>query len=552
MAIEKHTIYVDVDDEITAIIDKVKNAPGKIIALVLPKRATVLQSIINMKLLKKSALSAKKSLVLITSEQGLMPLAGAVGLHVAASLQTKPAIPSAPTADEPEDEAINEDAQTVAVTTSALEDETEAIELDNATDTSDVVVDKSKSKSKKGFIVPNFDRFRLRLILGISALVLLILGWFLAFIILPKATVLISTDSSTTAAKLDFTASTSQQELNVDKAVVPAESKEVKKTDTEKTTATGKKDNGTKAVGTITIKNCEDTSSRTVPAGTTLTATGKNYITDTAVVVSPGTFSNGGTNCTSAVANVGVTAAENGDKYNQDAGPYTTSSSALQGGFRINGSAMTGGASKVISVVSQEDVDVAASKMKGRLDGVAKKELTTQLLQASLKPLEETLVISAPTITASPAVGSEAVGEVTITAITTYNIMGVKSTYLSQIIKKNIEGKIDLTKQTILDDGLDAVAIHIVTRKSPTEVSMNLQTLVIAGPQLNPDNIKNEIKGKKRGSAESIIKSKVGVKDVTITYSPFWVYSTPNSLNKIIVTIQKPVVTKALNPSVNP
>ena len=80
---EKHTIYIDIDDEITAVIDKVKTAPGKIVALVLPKRATVLQSIINMKLLKKSALANKKSIVLITSEAGLLPLAGAVGLHVA-------------------------------------------------------------------------------------------------------------------------------------------------------------------------------------------------------------------------------------------------------------------------------------------------------------------------------------------------------------------------------------------------------------------------------------------------------------------------------------
>jgi len=69
----KHTIYVDVDDEITAIIDKVKSAPDKIVALVLPKRATVLQSIVNMKLLKKSATASKKSLVLITSEAGLLP-----------------------------------------------------------------------------------------------------------------------------------------------------------------------------------------------------------------------------------------------------------------------------------------------------------------------------------------------------------------------------------------------------------------------------------------------------------------------------------------------
>lgn len=89
----KETIYVGVDDEITHIIDKVNDSQHKIIALVLPKRAAVLQSVVNMKLLKKAATSSKKNIVLITSEQGLYPLAGAAGIHVAKSLQSKPAIP---------------------------------------------------------------------------------------------------------------------------------------------------------------------------------------------------------------------------------------------------------------------------------------------------------------------------------------------------------------------------------------------------------------------------------------------------------------------------
>src|SRR5579863_116795 len=89
----KDVIYVDVDDEITGIIDKVASSNEKIVALVLPKRATVFQSIVNMKLLKRRADTAKKSIVLITSESGLMPLAGSVGVYVAKTLQSKPEIP---------------------------------------------------------------------------------------------------------------------------------------------------------------------------------------------------------------------------------------------------------------------------------------------------------------------------------------------------------------------------------------------------------------------------------------------------------------------------
>src|SRR5436190_627808 len=92
----KQTIYIDVDDEITSIVEKVRDADHKILALVLPKRMATLQSIVNMKLLKRTAEDANKKIVLITSEAGLLPLAGAVKLHVAKTLQSKPAIPPPP------------------------------------------------------------------------------------------------------------------------------------------------------------------------------------------------------------------------------------------------------------------------------------------------------------------------------------------------------------------------------------------------------------------------------------------------------------------------
>ncbi|CAN5394093.1 hypothetical protein BH10PAT3_BH10PAT3_6310 [soil metagenome] len=555
----KHTIYVDIDDEITSIINKVKAAPDKIVALVLPKRATVLQSIINMKLLKKSAAASKKSIVLITSEAGLLPLAGAVGMHVAKTLQSKPVIPLAPDRgeiDEPEiSEAVNEPALDTAESVGALaanaavaEDEDETIELQDV-DVDDALEEGGKKPKKAGkrFKVPNFDRFRLSFFLGILAILLLITGWIFAAIILPRATVLILTDSTTTLSKVSFTANTALKDLDVTQGLVPAVLKEVKKTDTEKTTATGKKDNGTKADGIITVRNCDYPSGFTVPAGSVFTAAGKSFINgDSAQVPSftglPSTCSLSGP--TSGKVNIPVTAQSGGEAYNIAANQYNVPGAASGAKVDAIGSEMTGGTTKVVTVVSQEDVDSTVAKMKGRLDGAAKKELATQLNGESLKSLEDTLVISPPVITATPAVGTEAAGEVTVSQQTTYNILGVKSSYLSQLVKKDAGSKIDTAKQSILDDGLGAAVIRLENRKSPTEAQMSLQALVVAGPQLNAGSIKEEIKGKKRGDAEKIITAKKGVKDVTITYKPFWVLSTPKSIKKITITIEKPAVTQ--------
>jgi hypothetical protein len=147
----RDTIYIDIDDEITGIIDKVRSSDAKIIALVLPKRASVFQSVVNMKLLMRATEQAKKHIVLITAEAGLLPLAGAVGMYVARTLNSKPEIPAAPLADDGREEMVEESASLeddeltttvagdkpigeLAGLTPPLADEVETVELDDDED----------------------------------------------------------------------------------------------------------------------------------------------------------------------------------------------------------------------------------------------------------------------------------------------------------------------------------------------------------------------------------------------------------------------------------
>src|SRR5579859_653304 len=213
----KEVIYIDVDDEITGIIDKVRGSGQKIVALVLPKRATVLQSIVNMKLLKRTADEAKKNIVLITAEAGLLPLAGSVGVHVAKTLQTKPEIPDGPGAvddDQPEsiddqaDEPEPGDADDVAVDktrtvgelatsraaaapaqdelddTIELDDEEEAAAGEGAA--AEAAAKPAKGKNKK-LKVPNFNRFRLFALLAVPVVIAFIVGLYACLAVLPEA-----------------------------------------------------------------------------------------------------------------------------------------------------------------------------------------------------------------------------------------------------------------------------------------------------------------------------------------------------------------------------
>jgi len=361
-------------------------------------------------------------------------------------------------------------------------------------------------------------------------------GWIFAATVLPSATIAIDTDSTTVVSNVAFTANTAFNDLDLEKAEVPAVLKEVKKTDTEKATATGKKDNGEKASGTMTVFNCTDNDA-VVPAGTVFTNSGYSFTSNTEVMVpaSDGFISGGCKKNKSA--SVAVTATSGGTTSNLGANrEYTSNFSSTVTGL---GSAMTGGTSSLVTVVSQSDIDGAVAKMKGRLDAEAKQDLLKNLKTDGLKALDETFTVSTPVASPTPALNTEA-SEVTVKAETTYTILGVKADYISQLIKKDVKAKIDETKQSILDDGLGDAPIRIANKKSPTELQMTVQSLVVAGPELDADAIKEEIKGKKRGDVEKIIGEKTGVRDVTITYKPFWVLSTPKSVKKITIVIEKP------------
>ena len=87
---QKDVVYIDVEDDITAIIGKLKSGSREIVALVPPKRIGVLQSAVNLRLLARAAKQSKKQLVIITGNSSLSSLAAAAQIPVAATLQSKP------------------------------------------------------------------------------------------------------------------------------------------------------------------------------------------------------------------------------------------------------------------------------------------------------------------------------------------------------------------------------------------------------------------------------------------------------------------------------
>ncbi|HVX58555.1 MAG TPA: baseplate J/gp47 family protein [Candidatus Saccharimonadales bacterium] len=566
----KETIYIDVDDEITGIIDKVEAAKQKVVALVLPKRATSLQSIVNMRLLKRSADNAGKNVVLITSEEALMPLAGAAGLHVAKNLQSRPMIPvgpegpGAPTpavaakdtvAEEPADggaEAdlppkINYDKSIGELATAHDLEHPETIELGDDEDPVEAAAASTeklpKAPKNRALKVPNFDKFRLFLGLGIVGLITLIVFIFLAVKVLPKATIAITTTSTPVSANFQLATSGSAKSYDSAKGVIPGYSQKKDQTSSQQVQATGQQNNGQKASGTVTLSltDCSQ-SSVTIPAGSGLSSSDLTFITQKSVtlnsVVVGGQCENSSFPQQSS-ADVNVVANQGGTKYNIPANSdFTVAGSGYSSVTGNNSNAFSGGTDDIQTVVSQADVETAKQKLSPSDTDKFAKDFEDNLSSQGYYVLTSTLKQSDPSVTSSPAIG-QAATNVTVTLKITYTVLAVKQDDLKAAINHELANQIDKSKQKLDDtEVLKDASVDVTNQSSSTGASLNITENTSAIPLIDAASIKNMSAGKKSGVITSEVSSIPGVKSVKVNLSPFWVSKVPTKHSKITVTIQ--------------
>ena len=545
MAADKDIIYVDIDDEITTIIDKVRNSEGKVVALVLPKRATVFQSVVNMKLLKRAAEAAKKHVVLVTTEANLMPLAGAVGLHVAPTPQSKPEIP-APIQpvddeglmDEPVEEEFTADTagdrpvgELVKRSGHVIGGGPEAVSLDEE-EPADDGDEPAKVRKNRHLHVPNFNKFRLRLFLAVLALAAIIVGLYFANVVLPHATIAITTNSSTVNVNLAPTLDTNAVALNTDKLIVPAKVEQQQSKISKQVPATGQKNTGDAATGSVTMTagSCSANVPSDVPAGTGISTNGLTYISQEDASFGPKVVSG---HCVWEATDIGIAAQNPGTKYNVNGATFSV---AGRSDVTATGSA-SGGTDNVITVISQDDVDNAKKALATQDASSIKAALQQALQQDGLYPLGETFRAASTTVTTDKNVGDQA-DNVTVTQVINYTMFGVKKADLDALIKANIGTQIDTKSQIISNDGLGQSTIN-VTDATDTREQISLQTTATVGPDISVASIKRDAAGKRIGDVKSMIDIVPGVTSVDVQLSPFWVSTVPTNPHQVSVSIDK-------------
>lgn len=583
---DKDTLYIDIDDEITGIIDKVRGSKGKVVALVLPKRASVFQSLVNMKLLKRAADSDKKNVVLITTESGLLPLAGLAGLHVAKTLTSKPEIPLAPTAIDDAEEAIAEDGEEIEMppdpkqTVGALADktapkatpttspdglETLMLDADDVPPEADAGLNKpgpksfeppaktgKKAKNKK-LKVPNFERFRLVLVIVGLLLLLLIAGFIFANTALPKATIDVKTDATNVDSSFNLNLSTTASNVDPTSGTIPAKLVSQQKTYSASEVTTGQKNEGSKATGSVAMvaQYCNGNfppagGPPSVPDGTGLSANGLTYITQAETTFSNNSKFQGGCFNFQATQSTPIQAQTGGSSYNGAtlftvAGYSNVSAQVDQ--------AVSGGTDNIVQSVNQNDINNAKAKISASNNATMQQVLQNQLQQDGYYAIGSTFQPGTPAVTSSANVG-DVTNSVTVTETITYTMFGVHQSDLDSLITNNVDSQINTSKQSVLDDGLSKATFG-VNSISSSGAQIAFSTVAVAGPNLDVNSLKQQVEGLKSGEVQTQLQANPDVTSVSVKLSPFWITTVPKNTSRITINIAKPTTTVNSNSNAN-
>lgn len=588
----KDVIYIEAEDDITDILAKIKNAKNKIVALVPPKKAGVLRSAVNFKLITKTATKAEKTVVLVSGDESLVRLASAANIPVAKTLQSKPRLPHADDAEEFGDDETKSDvieAEEPEEASKKIEVKGDEVEADDepkakagskkatakkeeaaekattkavATkkdkeEDDDVIEEEKPSRKKSNQKVPNFKKYQKFIIAGVIAVLLLGGFVFWALVIAPavKISVSISTTPGSISQKVTFTSVEGNDD--VDNGILYVESKSITKTVEGNFEATGQVDKGTKASGTITVirpagdvVSCdEDGSSFSIPSGTTVKIGGKEYVT-TAGGSAPATddqikISKQGKTITCSLmvqvqsGKIPVVAKEVGEAYNIGAATNGTLGINTSKKYSVSSSEMTGGTSKIVKIVSDKDLADAEAGLDMSIDNDARDELTDEFG-------EDYLLISSSfssdngKVTTSPAVNEEVGDGVTpkIVKEVKFTIFAVKREDVDRYLKKLAEAELggDDT-QMVHDTGIDKAFVDTFKDTGNGTYSGKLKSTYRTGPKITEEDVLNKVKGKRLGEVQTMIKSIKGVKEVKVKSSYFWVVSVPEDPNKISIEL---------------
>lgn len=553
-------IYLDIDEEITAVIDKVKRTKGYDLALVIPKRSILTQSIVNLKLLRKQVEAIGKNVVVVVSEKNAYNLAKRAGLDVRSD------IPIGGKEDTDSlgnlQEEISIDARSDIRTTkkqeveiadsgdlevhSYLENEEDA-EVARSSVRRKPLIDQIREdeeeesresvaeKLKKPVFIPRLGVKIFLAFLGVSFVV----AGLIFFVLLPKAEITITPEKEQYIATQDVVVEASRNDFDLANRTIPGELLFFEdESDSKKFTADGVKDISTKARGTVTVFNSFSSTEQPLVASTRFqSADGKIYrlVSDASI---PGASIEGG-QAIPGSTQVTVEADEPGPEYNLSSGALTIpglTPAKQQDIYGEISGAISGGESKTLRVVSEEDVARAADELAQPLYEKLSEKLTSKIDNSSYffsdavknEVIERTL---------STEVDSEA-EEFELSVKVRSSTLVFDRSYIEQIVQDDVARAVSEEKYLLdesVQSGVSAELLNFDFEEQRMGVQVKIEKDLVY--ELDTGFIRQELEGKNEEEIAAFLDTVPHIDGYSIELWPFWVNRAPKIDKKVQIIL---------------
>ncbi|MBU1992078.1 hypothetical protein KKG51_00035 [Patescibacteria group bacterium] len=565
--VKRKILFIELDEEVTGVFDSIKKAKEKEVYVVVPKRAILFQSIVNLKILKRKTEELKKNLHIITNDQNGIHLAEQVGLKIHDNLEGLEH-PHLYKGGFKEDDNITP----LKATINTLDDEqptrlekkklsiSELLGRDKKKKvpiTVEKIQKPEREKEKKDhrlvLIAPN--RQALIALIVVTVLVLLTIVYIAlpgaTIYLIPKTTVL---EQSTNVTFADF--ETNRNELDTHPphmiASYPVD------IDLEKTLthfSTGKNFQGQNASGKITIYNKSNHDWALITETRFQTPDGLVFRIKNPVNVRGGSSLEADVVADSVDAYGQIT----GDRGN--IGPTTFILPALRESsqkliYAESKAPMNGGVTSYLTIVTEDDVEAATNRLSEELKKAAEEALETEVLgknkmlqgETSFNLLKGSLAlhIGEPKITVPDGVVGLQIDQFDITGSISASGIYYNRDEMMEILKAELMLKKSPEKKIVKinEDSLTYRIFDINEDSEKVKITATIKGLEVY--EISPDKengarlikkIKDHILGKDIAEAERYIQNLPEINKVQIKSWPAWALTIPSVPDNIKIEV---------------
>lgn len=543
------TIYLNLEDDVTKVTNKLKREKATDVVLVFPKQSFIFADSINLKLLKKQLDMLGKNISILTMDERGRTYAEEAGFI----LKTMPrAVRSKSLSDirprtAPVPDSITKATPTVApvAATSVKSKSLAKKQLLKKLVRKPVVpippAPLRVTKKDNVFIPPSDQpikppkrRSYRSYAVGFVTLALVII-LLLVLVVLPSASITVFAKSQSVARDLDVVVDINAASAQSSNLTLPAVAVNESKTMADTFQVNGKKEMGSKSEGRVALYNLTGQPLALKASTTTLKVGDKTYLfkSDQPTVRALTSASND-SNATLA----DIVATEGGESFNVPAGTRVEITNQAFGSQpqRLYAKTVTqviGGSSRFISVVAKEDLDAAQSELVKRAV-----ESINSNLSNNAKLVEGAYTFNVESFTPDKPEGTETQNysaelKVTITGLA-FDESVLKSMVRQRLLTTlgNSKELQDLEKDTVIyriknldsQNGIMQLSIHYESSSKPA---------------IEVNDIKNKIAGKSKQEASDLILANPDVDRVEITVQPAWQSGLPRFSSKIHLEVKE-------------